>query len=102
MNVRRLIKVLISVWTEEIEEMNMEMNTVKNKSMTIIQKEPKKTKAIIFKGQQTEQETSYEYLGVIISEDGKIGLKIVKRLKKANKNNALYNVIFGKKRSKHK
>lgn len=97
-NLRKMQR-LIDVWTEEMEKMKLEININKCKTMKIGHQEQvigDETR-VYCKGQSLEMVSAYEYLGTIISNDGKLDLEIANRTKKTSRiYYAINNTILGK------
>lgn len=87
-NSRDKMQKLVDIWTGEIENMKMEVNTNKTKVMIINEKQGSQNiGGIKCKGEILERVTTYEYLGSVITDDGKIDAEITN---KANKSTRLY------------
>ena len=86
----------VKEWATTLENMSMKVNINKSKVMKV-GKEPEEV-TISWRGETLEQVSTYEYLGVTISDDGKYECEINNRITKAN--NVYYsinNTIIGKK-----
>lgn len=94
------IEKLAQIWNEEIERMGLKLNIDKCKVMIMNKREiTNSPKEIFIKDHKIQDVTSYEYLGSIISQDGKIDLDINNRLRKTNKTcYSLNKVIFAKRK----
>ena len=91
------MKQLTEIWTEEIRKLEMEVNTSKCKTMIVNNKTEDEVREIDINGKNLEKVTAYEYLGSVISEDGKIDLDIANRINKSVKiYYALNKTVFGK------
>lgn len=76
------MKGLVKIWSEEIENMGMEVNTNKTKMMIINNKESELVRKIEINGNTIEAVTAVEYLGSVITDDGRIEVDIANRMKK--------------------
>lgn len=77
---------LMNVWTSEIEKMKMEVNINKTKVMIINENQnDRNKKEIKCKDTILERVTTYEYLGSVMTEDGKIEAEITNRANKSTK-----------------
>ena len=84
-------------WGEELGRKGMEINTKKSKVMCI-SKEPGQEISIKHKNEKIEQVDMYEYLGTIITSDGRWDEEILNRKRKANSMYYQFNkTILGKK-----
>lgn len=82
---RKHIQAQINLWTKEIENIGMEINANKTKIMII--NETQTTEAsrnITCKQQDLEIVTVFEYLGNVLTNDGKLDTEIAKRRQKAS------------------
>ena len=92
----------VTEWTEILSNKGLIVNTNKSKIMQMAKTEEEiKPLSIVCNGSYLEQVQSYEYLGTIIHQNGKIREEILNRVKKAN---GIYyqlsGLIFGKKEIK--
>ncbi|XP_022203759.2 uncharacterized protein LOC111060407 [Nilaparvata lugens] len=93
----RKLKAAVIEWNEEIKRKGMELNINKSKVMVVNGTEGERV-IMEVEGRQMEQVKSYEYLGTIINEDGKLDEELRNRINKASR--AYYGTkdcIFGKK-----
>ena len=89
----------VTEWTEILSNKGLIVNTNKSKIMQMAKTEEEiKPLSIVCNGSYLEQVQSYEYLGTIIHQNGKIREEILNQVKKAN---GIYyqlsGLIFGKK-----
>jgi hypothetical protein len=88
----------VTEWTETLKEKGMSVNTAKTKVMQVGRTEEQISNvSIMCNGVQLEQVQSFEYLGTVFHQCGKIHLETLNRVKKTN--NAYFqlcNTIFGK------
>ena len=92
----------VTEWTEILSNKGLIVNTNKSKIMQMAKTEDEiKPLSIVCNGSYLEQVQSYEYLGTIIHQNGKIMEEILYRDKKANGiYSQLSGLIFGKKEIK--
>ncbi|KAI4461171.1 reverse transcriptase (rna-dependent dna polymerase) [Holotrichia oblita] len=89
---------LVEIWSEEIEKLELEINSKKCITMIINKRGKDSNETIQIGGKQLERVSTYEYLGSIITEDGRMDMDINNRIKKTNKiYYALNKTIIGKK-----
>lgn len=89
---------LIDIWTSEVEAMGMTINESKTKTMQIQRNNGNNTQDFTCKGKKLESVTNFEYLGTIISSDGRIEPEIANKIKKAtNIYYAINRTLLGKK-----
>lgn len=93
---KRKMQRLIDIWTEEIEELKMEINIEKTKLMVINEKEPDITQ-IKCNNINIETVTTFNYLGSIITNDGNIDTELASRMSRSNKLYYALKSILGKK-----
>lgn len=88
-NTRGKMQKLVNAWTTEIENIKMEVNINKTKTMIVNekQKEDQNNKDIKCKNKKLERVTTFEFLGSMITEDGKIDAELANR---ANKSSRIY------------
>lgn len=77
---------LVNIWTKEIETLKMEINIDKTKVMIINENQDNNSnKDIKCKNKILERVTTYDYLGSIVTNDGKIDAEITNRANKSTK-----------------
>jgi hypothetical protein len=90
-------------WTEILRGKGMAVNEMKSKMMRVCRiGDQVENLHIMCNNIELEQTTSFEYLGTIIHQNGKIEEEVLNRVRKTN--NIYYQLnqtIFGKKRNKH-
>lgn len=91
-NTRSKMQKLVNAWTEEIENRRMEVNISKTKTMIVNEKHKGEhnNKGIKCKNKELERVSTYEFLGSMITEDGKMEAELVNR---ANKSTRIYYTV---------
>lgn len=93
----------LNIWNEEIQTAKLTVNIQKTKVMHVTKQGDEEHNRITLDNQPIEEVRSLEYLGVTITNDGRIDGEIGNRVNKANQvYYSIYNTILGKREVSNK